>query len=273
MKTDASPQKVVLITGASSGIGKSIGEYLSKQNFKVYGTSRNPAKISHPPFAMVALDVTKKETIAVAIEQIIAEEGKIDVLINNAGVGITGPIEETPDEEIAKAFETNYFGPIKVIKAVLPEMRKQNSGLIINVTSIAGYMGLPYRGIYSASKGALELTTEAFRMELKDFNIKMTNVAPGDFATNIAAGRYHAPVLEDSPYKEPYGNTLELMNEDVDAGKDPMVMAKAIHKIIQEKDPRGHYKVGEALQKFSVGLKRILPDKVYEKMLLKHYKL
>jgi hypothetical protein len=110
-------------------------------------------------------------------------------------------------------------------------------------------------------------------MELKDFNIKMTNVAPGDFATNIAAGRYHAPVLEDSPYKEPYGNTLKLMNEDVDAGKDPFVMAKAVHKIIQEKDPRGHYKVGEALQKFSVGLKRILPDKVYEKMLLKHYKL
>jgi short-subunit dehydrogenase len=273
MKTNASSQKIVLITGASSGIGKSIGEYLSEQNYKVYGTSRNPSKIKHPPFKMLALDVTKKETIAAAIAQVITEEGKIDVLINNAGVGITGPIEETPDEEIAKAFETNYFGPIKVIKAVLPEMRKQKKGLIINITSIAGYMGLPYRGIYSASKGALELTTEAFRMELKDFNIKMTNVAPGDFATNIAAGRYHAPVREDSPYQEPYGNTLKLMDQDVDAGKDPLLMAKAVHRIILEKEPRGHYKVGEALQKFSVGLKRILPDKVYEKMLLKHYKL
>ncbi|NJW55840.1 SDR family NAD(P)-dependent oxidoreductase, partial [Salinimicrobium oceani] len=95
-------------------------------------------------------------------------------------VGITGPIEETPDEEIKRAFDTNYFGPINVIKAVLPGMRKNKGGLIINITSIAGYMGLPYRGIYSASKGALELTTEAFRMELKQFNIKMTNVAPGD---------------------------------------------------------------------------------------------
>lgn len=273
MKTNTSAKKVVLITGASSGIGKSIGEYLSKQNFKVYGTSRNPAKIIHPPFPMVALDVTKKETITQAVKQIIAEEGKIDVLINNAGMGITGPIEETPDEEIAKAFNTNYFGPIKVIKAVLPQMRKQNSGLIINITSIAGYMGLPYRGIYSASKGALELTTEAFRMELKDFNIKMTNIAPGDFATNIAAGRYHAPALDDSPYREPYQNTLKLMDEDVDAGKDPLLMAKAVHRVIKKKNPRGHYKVGEALQKFSVGLKRILPDKLYEKMLLKHYKL
>jgi NAD(P)-dependent dehydrogenase (short-subunit alcohol dehydrogenase family) len=195
MKTDTS-SKVVLITGGSSGIGKSIGEYLSTRNFKVYGTSRNPKNSQEIPFSLVALDVTKPETITQAVTQIIEKEGKIDILVNNAGIGITGPIEETPDEEIKKAFDTNYFGPINVIKAVLPQMRSQGGGLIINITSIAGYMGLPYRGIYSATKGALELTTEAFRMELKDFNIKMTNVAPGDFATNIAAGRYHAPVLE-----------------------------------------------------------------------------
>ncbi|MCF4101215.1 SDR family oxidoreductase [Gillisia sp. M10.2A] len=272
MKTDASPQ-VVLITGGSSGIGKSIGEFLLQRNFKVYGTSRNPQNNSTNSFPLVALDVTKKETIVSAIQEIVKKEGKIDILINNAGVGITGPIEETPDEEIKKAFDTNYFGPLNVTKAVLPTMRKQGGGLIINVTSIAGYMGLPYRGIYSATKGALELTTEAFRMELKDFNIKMTNVAPGDFATNIAAGRYHAPVLEDSPYKRAYKNTLDLMNVHVSGGKDPQEMAKAIYKIIQTKEPRGHYKVGEPLQKFSIALKRILPDKVYEKMLLKHYKL
>ena len=196
-----------------------------------------------------------------------------EVLINNAGVGITGPIEEIPETEIKNNFETNLFGPINVIKAVLPSMRAQGSGLIINITSIAGYMGLPYRGIYSASKGALELVTEAFRMELKDFNIHMTNVAPGDFATNIASGRYHAPVLESSPYHKPYGNTLKLMDSHVDAGKDPLLMAKAIYKIINTPNPKIHYKVGEFMQKFSVVLKRILPDKVYEKLLLNHYKL
>ena len=264
--------KVVLITGASSGIGKAIAEFLHSKNFIVFGTSRNPGK-QHLAFPLVALDVTKPETIKSAVAEVIASAGKIDILINNAGVGITGPIEETPDEEIKKAFDTNYFGPIKVIKAVLPEMRKNNGGLIINVTSIAGYMGLPYRGIYSASKGALEITTEAFRMELKDFNIKMTNIAPGDFATNIAAGRYHAPVFKGSPYEDAYGNTLKIMNEHVDQGQDPQLMAKAIYGIIQEKEPKIHYKVGEALQKFSIALKRILPDKVYENLLLKHYKL
>ena len=109
-------------------------------------------------------------------------------------------------------------------------MREQQSGLIINITSIAGYMGLPYRGIYSASKGALELVTEAFRMELKSFGVEMTNVAPGDFATNIAAGRYHAPVLEDSPYKKPYGDTLNTMDAHVDSGGNPNEVAEVILK-------------------------------------------
>ncbi|WP_299122463.1 SDR family oxidoreductase [uncultured Winogradskyella sp.] len=265
--------KVVLITGGSSGIGKSVGEYLQSKGFKVYGTSRNPLNYPESKFPIVALDVTKPDTISRCIDNVLNRESKIDVLINNAGSGITGPIEEIPDAEIKLNFETNFFGPINVIKAVLPAMRSQKSGLIINVTSIAGYMGLPYRGIYSASKGALELVTEAFRMELKDFNIEMTNVAPGDFATNIAAGRYHAPVLDDSPYKGNYSNSLKMMDDHVDEGSDPQQMADAIFKIIETKKPKVHYKVGVFMQKFSIVLKRILPDKVYEKLLMNHYKL
>lgn len=265
--------KVVLITGGSSGIGKSVGEFLQTRGFEVYGTSRNPERYPESKFPVVALDVTKPETIATCIIEVLKQASKIDVLLNNAGAGITGPIEEIPDEEIKRNFETNFFGPINVIKAVLPVMRAQNSGLIINVTSIAGYMGLPYRGIYSASKGALELITEAFRMEIKDFNIQMTNVAPGDFATNIAAGRYHAPIFEDSPYKTPYGNTLKMMDAHVNDGSDPKQMAEAIYKIIQTKSPKAHYKVGAFMQKFSIVLKRILPDKLYEKLLMNHYKL
>ncbi|WP_452228539.1 MULTISPECIES: SDR family oxidoreductase [unclassified Lacinutrix] len=265
--------KVVLITGGSSGIGKSVGEFLTEKGYIVYGTSRNPNKLTSSIFKIIALDVTKIDTIATAIKKVVEAEGRIDVLINNAGVGITGPIEEIPEVEIKANFETNFFGPINVIKAVLPQMRKQQSGLIINITSIAGYMGLPYRGIYSASKGALEIITEAFRMEIKDFNIQMTNIAPGDFATNIASGRFHAPIQENSPYKKPYGNTLKLMDAHVDEGKDPLLMAKAVYKVMNTKKPKTHYKVGEFMQKFSIVLKRILPDKVYEKMLLNHYKL
>jgi len=265
--------KVVLITGGSSGIGKSIGEFLHHKGFVVYGTSRSPERVLNSVFPLISLDVRNTESINVAVAKIIATSGRLDIVINNAGVGITGPLEEIPIAEIKNNFETNFFGPIEVMKAVLPQMRSQKSGLIINITSIAGYMGLPYRSVYSASKGALELITEALRMEVKSFGIQITNVAPGDFATNIASGRFHAPLIKDSAYEIPYGNTLQLMDEHVDSGSNPNEMAEAIYRIIQNPNPKIHYKVGAFMQKFSIVLKRILPDKVYEKMLMNHFKL
>jgi NAD(P)-dependent dehydrogenase (short-subunit alcohol dehydrogenase family) len=265
--------KVVLVTGASSGIGKSIATFLSEKGMKVYGTSRKPQKSQNVPFTFVALDVLDTHSIEKAISLIIENEGSLDVLVNNAGMGITGPIEDTPTDEMRKVFDTNLFGAVDVMKAVLPQMRKQQSGTIINVTSIAGYMGLPFRGIYSATKGALELVTESVRMEVKNFGIHVVNIAPGDFATNIAAGRYHTPVFEDSAYKKVYAENLALMDAHVDSGMDPIEMAKAIFKIIHTKHPKGHYKVGGFMEKFSIVLKRILPDKIYEKLLMNHYKL
>lgn len=265
--------KVVLITGGSSGIGKSIGNFLHQKGYTVFGTSRNPEKITDSLFPLLSLDVRNIESISNCIKTIIDISGQIDVVINNAGVGITGPLEEIPTDEIKNNFETNLFGPIEVIKAVLPFMREQNKGLIINITSIAGYMGLPYRSIYSASKGALELITEAVRMEVKAFGIEITNVAPGDFATNIASGRYHAPIKKGSAYESSYGKTLEEMNSHVTSGSNPNEMAKAIYSIINSPKPKIHYKVGAFIQKFSIFLKRILPDRIYEKMLTNHYKL
>ena len=210
--------KVVLITGGSSGIGKSIGDYLQQNGYVVYGTSRNSSRVLDSLFPLVDLDVRNTESISKAIAKVIAITGRLDIVINNAGVGITGPIEEIPSQEIKNNFETNFFGPIEVMKAVLPQMRTQKSGLIINITSIAGYMGLPYRGIYSASKGALELITESLSMEVKPLGINITNVAPGDYATNIAAGRFHAPVIKGSEYENSYGATLKMMNDQVDSG-------------------------------------------------------
>jgi short-subunit dehydrogenase len=266
-------KKVVLITGGSSGIGKSIGAFLHQKGFVVYGTSRNPEKIADSVFPLLSLDVRNIASIQKAVSEVIHLSGRIDVVINNAGVGITGPLEEIPTQEIKNNFETNFFGPIEVMKAVLPQMRQQHSGLIINITSIAGYMGLPYRSVYSASKGALELITEALRMEVHSFGIQITNVAPGDFATNIAAGRFHSPLIKGSAYETPYGNTLKMMDEHVHSGQNPNEMAEAIYQIIQNPNPKIHYKVGAFMQKFSIVLKRILPDKVYEKMLMNHYRL
>ena len=266
-------QKIVLVTGGSSGIGKSIGSFLKSKGCKVYGTTRN--KSNYPDFSqfeLLEMDVRDPISIQSAIQEIISKEGSLDVLVNNAGIGITGPIEETPHEEILKAFETNFHGPLHVIKAVLPQMRKQGGGTVINITSIAGYMGLPFRGIYSATKGALELAAEAIRMEVKESCIHICNLAPGDFATNIASGRYHVPILKNSAYKK-YGKTLEMMNADVDAGQDPIIVARTVFKIINSPHPKVHYKVGAPMQKFSVVLKKMLPDRLYEKLLMHHYKL
>ncbi len=265
--------KVVLITGASSGIGRSIGEFLVQKGCTVYGTSRNPKNKDSYPFELIPLDVTNTTTIEKAVAHVVEKSGRLDVLVNNAGMGITGPIEDTPTDEMRKVFDTNFFGAIDVMKAVLPQMRSQGSGLIINVTSIAGYMGLPFRGVYSATKGAFELITEAARMEVKEFGIHITNIAPGDFATNIAAGRYHTPVFEDSAYKQKYQENLDLMDAHVDGGMDPQEMAKKVYQIMNTRNPKIHYKVGGFMEKFSIVLKRILPDKVYEKLLMNHYKL
>ena len=264
--------KVVLITGASSGIGKAIGDYLCQNGYLVYGTSRNPNHYPNSKFELLSVDVRDTVSIKSAVSYIIKKSGRLDVVINNAGVGITGALEEIPNSEIRNNFDVNFFGPIDVIKAVLPQMRLQNSGLIINITSIAGYMGLPYRSVYSASKGALELMTEAISMEVKPFGISICNVAPGDFATNIAAGRYHAPISENSAYTK-YPSILNEMNAHVDGGDNPNEMAIAIRRIIETKKPQLHYKVGAFMQKFSVILKRILPDLWFEKMMMNHYKL
>lgn len=267
-------KKVVLITGGSSGIGKSVGTFLTSKGFKVYGTTRNLERYpDFDAFSLIQLDVKQPESVKRAVSKVITKEGRLDVLINNAGVGITGPIEETPHQEILNVFDTNFHGPVHMMKAVLPQMRKQGGGMIINTTSIAGYMGLPFRGYYSATKGALGLITEALSMETKQFGISVTNLAPGDFATNIAAGRYHAPVVKGSAYEETYQKGLDLMNEHVDAGGDPMQVAKKVYQIIQKKKPKIHNPVGEFTQRLSLVLKKLLPDRVYEKLLLNHYKL
>ena len=265
--------KVVLVTGASSGIGKAIGEYLQNKGFIVYGTSRNPSKYKDATLKLLTLDVSDENSIKETVSEIIKKEGKLDVLINNAGKGITGPVEETPIEEIKKAFDTNFFGVINVCNGVLPEMRKQQKGLIINISSIAGYMGLPYRGMYSASKSAISIYSEVLSLETKQFGITVVDVAPGDFATNIAAGRYHTPLFENSNYKKHYAKVLKQIDDEVDTGLQPEVMAKAIYKIILKRKPKVRYRVGTFMQRYAIHIKRLLPDRFYEKILMKHYKL
>ena len=203
----------------------------------------------------------------------IQKAGRIDVLINNAGAGILGPVEETDVSAIQSHFTTNLFGPLALVQKVLPVMREQKTGLIINITSIGGYMGLPYRGIYSASKGALGIVSEAVRMEVKRFGVDVVILAPGDYATDIAARRIYSPLKKESPYHDVYKFSLDTIDEHVDQGGDPNDFARMVHKIISRKKRNVHYSSGSFLQKLSLLLKRILPDTVFEKMIMNHYKV
>ena len=263
--------KVILITGASSGIGKAIGDFLCTKDFKVYGTSRNPSKYLDSNFQLFDLNVNNSDSINSCIDKIIKIEGVLDVLINNAGVGITGPLEEIPEIEIKNNFSTNFFGPINIIKKVLPIMRSEKSGLIINITSLAAYVGTPYRSVYSASKAALDLVSETLNMETKPFNIKVVSVAPGEFSTNIASRRYHTSSEKKSPYHLNYSKALNLMNNHVDSGADPKLIAKLILKIINSKNPKKKYIVGSFLEKIAPYLKLLLPQKYFENLIMKSY--
>lgn len=265
-------QKTVLITGASSGIGEATAQLLSKQGYQVFGTSRKP-KSSTNKWIMIALDLNQPDSITRAIQEVIRQAGKIDVLINNAGLGITGPAEETPLKEVENVFQANLFGTCQVINEVIPHMRKNKFGKIINITSIAGYMGLPYRGFYSASKAALIQVSEAYRMEIEQFGIQVSCLAPGDIATNIASRRFHSVAKEKSPYFENYQASLNLMDNHLDEGMSALKVALEIEKIIKSRKPKVHYLVGGFLEKFSIYLKRFLPQKTYESLLKKHYNL
>jgi len=267
-------KKVVLITGASSGLGLATALHLHVKGHHVFGTSRNPEKYTdRVPFTMLPLEITDSNAITNCVVEILKKTNQLDVLINNAGVGITGPMEEIQAEAVVANFATNCFGPLQMAQAVLPQMRLQNAGLIINVTSIAGVMGLPFRGVYSASKSALSIMTESLRMEVKSFGIDVCTLAPGDYATDIALSRYHAPVVSNSPYQKIYQENLDTMDAHVDGGNSPQEIAVAIADIIEKGNSKVHYQVGPFMQKLSKTLKNILPSRIFEKLIMNHYKL
>ena len=265
--------KIVLITGASSGLGRVTALYLKKQGYVVYGTSRNPNRYKNSKFyELLYLDLNELNSLQKVVDEILNKEGRIDVLINNAGSGIIGPMEELKLSALKSNFETNCYGPLKLMQAVIPEMRKNGNGFIINITSIGCAFGLPFRGGYSASKGAFSLLTESIRMEVKEFGINICTIAPGDFNSDISSRRYYSPQIKKSPYLENYKKNLKIIDKHVSLGIDPEVIAKKIAVILKKKNPKVHYRIGSPLQKFSVFLKGVLPSRLFEKLLILFYK-
>lgn len=266
-------QQTVLVTGASSGLGKSIATHLHTLGYRVFGTSRNPQNYSDFPFPLLALDISSQASVDLFFAELQTKTERIDVLVNNAGVGITGAVEEVNLAALRAHFDTNFFGPLAVTQQVLPLMRAGKQGKIINITSIGASMGLPFRGGYSASKGALQIISEALRMEVAQFGIEVCTLAPGDYATDIASRRYYEPNKKGSPYEALYQESLATMDEHVDEGNDPKEIALAVARLIQKKTLKPHYAVGPFMQKLSLLLKRLLPQKAFERLLKNHYNL
>ena len=267
---------VVLITGASSGIGKICAEHLHTRGYRVYGTSRRAAQAPSPPadsFQLIAMDVTSEDSVAQALQSILSREGRLDVVFNNAGDGIAGSVEDTSIEEARQQLDTNFFGVLRVCRAALPILRRQGAGLIVNVSSLGGLVGLPFQGLYSASKFAVEGMSEVLRMEVRPFGVRVALIEPGDFRTGFTAQRRKVLAAQhDSAYTERFGKALAVMERDETHGADPLAVARLLERIINTRSPRPRYKVGGFFQTLSVGLlRKILPQKVFECLLMASY--
>ena len=268
-------KKVVLISGASTGFGRSIAKLLSSNGFSVYGTSRNPKKYADfEGLELLKYDLTTFKDSKNLVKKVLSTEGKIDILINNAGSGFAGPIEEMSIKDAKHLFDINFFGHIDLIQAVLPSMRKNKRGIIVNITSIAGYNTVPFGSIYSASKYSMECLGASLNMELKDFGIRVVNIAPGDYRTEVFNKRIKTNLNINSPYYSRYKKFSETVKYNMDEqSRDPIEVAKLTLKIINSENPGIHYLVGHFLQKFSISLKKILPEKLYQKLIMDHYKI
>jgi NAD(P)-dependent dehydrogenase (short-subunit alcohol dehydrogenase family) len=256
-------QRVVLVTGASSGVGQSTARLLSEQGYRVFGTSRNAAGGGDTPgLTLLPLDVRSDDSVATCLSTVSGLAGRLDVLVNNAGYELAGALEELSIDEAKAQFETNFFGVFRMVKAVLPLMRRQNQGQIINVTSLAGLSSIPFMGIYSASKFALDGYTEALRLEVKPFNIRVSQIEVGFLRTpmmnhrQVAAGR----IAEYDPWRQ---RAYDAIRASEEKGPGPELVANTVLKIAGSKKPRLRYVVGQQA-KLVTGLRRFLPEAAFE---------
>jgi NAD(P)-dependent dehydrogenase (short-subunit alcohol dehydrogenase family) len=269
MKTS---KTVVLITGASSGIGRACADHLSEKGCNVYRAARSFALPDLNDPTRIYVDVDDDDSVYDCVGRVAAQEGRIDVVVNCAGYGLAGPFEEASIGEIKAQFETNLFGVVRVCQAALPLMRRQRAGLIVNISSIGGLISLPFQGFYSASKFALEAATEALRMEVAPFGIRVVLVEPGDFNTPFTAHRRRtAKTAESIVYRERFEKALAVMEVDERRGRSPQAIAHLLERIIDERSPSCRYVTGTLPERAAVILRMLLPCKLYERMIAKHY--
>ncbi|MEE4178194.1 MAG: SDR family oxidoreductase [Bacteroides sp.] len=265
-------RKVILITGVSSGFGKAIALELTRQGHVVYGTSRRDG-IKTEEERLLKADVTRASDVEQTVEEIVAQEGRIDVLINNAGFGLAGAIEDYNEEEAHLEIETNLLGAYRCSKSVLPHMRRQGAGTIITISSIAGLFGIPFQGFYSASKSGLEGLMQALRYEVSPYGVNVVVVNPGDFNTGFTVNRKMVANTRESDYKDRFLTTLEVIEKDEGEGLRPEILAKKVASIVKKRNPKPRYIVASLDQKLAVVLSKILPSRLFFRIIGSHYKV
>jgi len=260
--------KVVLITGASSGMGKLTAEFLSKNGYIVYAGTRDiDAKPDNSSLKSIYIDVTKTDSINNAVDTIIKNEGKINVLVNNAGYGLLSTVEDGTDEEMFNQFDVNVFGLLKVTRAVLPHMRKNKSGVIINISSFLGKMGLPLLTHYNASKYAVEGIVDSLRFETLPFGIRVHSIQSGLFGTNFVAKGLvvnEQTTFEDSPYKDLVDHFVPIVAKAINEGPSAQPIADAVKNIIEDENSKIFVPVGGEAETF-IPMRKELSDEDFER--------
>lgn len=248
-------EKIAIVSGASSGIGKATAELLAKSGYTVYGLNRK--KIELEGITFIATDLTDTKSIKAAVDEVVARHGRVDLLVNNAGMGISGSIENTSLERSKYIFDVNLFGAFELTKAVLPVMRAQNEGRIITISSLAAVFYLPFQGFYSATKAAVTALFNALQLEVKPFNIKITTIMPGDIKTDFTANR-EKNEDELEAYRARMEKSVAVMERDEQNGMSPSRIAREVLKQAGKKRPALNITVG-AKYKFVALLAKILP--------------
>jgi NAD(P)-dependent dehydrogenase (short-subunit alcohol dehydrogenase family) len=270
--SNARQPKVVLITGASSGIGRACAELLASHGWRVFGTQRAapPPAASGSSLEMIAMDVDDDASVREAVNAVLAKIGRLDAVVNNAGFAVMGAVEDTADDEAKAQMETNFFGVLRVCRAVLPAMRQQRNGTIVNISSLAGLVGLPFSGMYSASKFAVEGMSESLRLEVRPFGIRVVLVEPGDYRTQISAKRRVAAAAQtNDAYRETFARFKRKQDEDETNAPEPLAVARLVEYILNHPNPRVRYSVAMPGQRIVVPLKRLLPPRMFEWLLRK----
>ena len=255
-------RKVVLVTGVSSGTGREAAQLLGERGFRVIGSARNPHRVE--PISgveLVQLDVTDDASAMEAVESVARETGRLDALINNAGYALVGALEETSLREAHEQFETNFFGVLRMVNAVLPIMRRQAGGRIVNVSSVVGVIPEPYMGVYVASKHALEGYTETLGHEVRQFGIRVSLIEPGFTKTSLGTnGRRTDAVLDE--YGGQREKALAFIERQIRNGAKPRPVAEAIYNALTANSPRLRYRVGRQVN-LVIALKWLLPEAVF----------